>query len=308
MSHDVLVAGEYYVDLIFGGIDRPPGFGDEVIAGSLSVRPGGCYNMALALTRLGVRAAWACDFGTDLFSRLALDAARDDGIDSVAFRRHEGSVQFVTAAFADRTERGFITYRENGVRPPEPRALAELQPRWLLQSYRYTPDWLGFMRAARDAGVRIFGDAAGDRSTLTTAGVRDFIGLCDVFSANEAEALRLTGAMGVGAALDELAALCPAVVIKRGADGAVAIVDGVAYEERAPRVAVVDTVGAGDAFAAGFIAAALRGLPPRERLRMAIACGSLSTTGPGNTTVPTEAQLTAFLARTSERQPDEALT
>lgn len=94
-GYDVLVAGEYYCDLIFAGIDRPPALGDEVIAESLSVRTGGCYNMAVALTRLGVATAWACDFGADLFSRLALEAAKSDGIDPVAFRHQQRSVQMV---------------------------------------------------------------------------------------------------------------------------------------------------------------------------------------------------------------------
>ena len=60
---DVLVAGEYYCDLIFSGLDAPPTLGGEVFARGLTVRPGGCYNIALGLTRLGVRTAWACDFG-----------------------------------------------------------------------------------------------------------------------------------------------------------------------------------------------------------------------------------------------------
>ena len=82
--YDVLVAGEYYCDLIFTGLSTSPAYGEEIIASGLTTRPGGCYNMALGLTRLGLRTAWVSDFGTDLFSRLVLDSARADGIDPVA--------------------------------------------------------------------------------------------------------------------------------------------------------------------------------------------------------------------------------
>lgn len=307
-GYDVLVAGEYYCDLIFAGTERPPRLGDEVIAESLTVRPGGCYNMTLALTRLGIQTAWACDFGTDLFSRLALDAAAADGIDPVAFNELETSARMVTAAFSEGTERGFITYRERDVRPPDGGILVELAPAWLLQSFHYTPEWLDFMRAARRLGVRIFGDCSAGVATLETPGVRDFIALCDVFSPNEAEALALTGAVNVAAALDQLFAIGPSVVIKRGPEGASALIGGVRHDQPAPNLDVVDTVGAGDAFDAGFLAGAVRGFPAEERLRLAVACGSLSTTGPGNMAVPTQAQLAEFLARDHARYRSDALT
>jgi sugar/nucleoside kinase (ribokinase family) len=295
--YDVLVAGEYYCDLIFSGLDATPEYGREIIASGLTTRPGGCYNMALGLTRLGIRTAWASDFGTDLFSRLVLDAAREDDIDPVAFRPLDRPASMVTAAFADARERGFITYRGTDIVPPEAEVVTRLKPRWLLQSFRYTPQWLGFVRHARDKGVRIFGDCSDDGATLDTPGVREFIELCDVFSPNEAEALRLTGAHSTDAALAVLGKITPAVLIKCGANGVRAMIEGTRYAETAPKVEVIDTVGAGDAFAAGYLAGAVWDLPAVERLRMAVACGTLSTLGPGSSANPTAAELKAFAGR-----------
>lgn len=305
-GHDVLIAGEYYCDLIFAGLDALPRLGHEVIAQSLSVRPGGAYTMALGLARLGVNTAWATDFGNDLFSRIVLEQAERDGIDPVAFNHLGRSGQMVTAAFADATERGFITFRETPVSPPRETLLASLSPRWLLQTFRFKPDWLAFMRAAKAHGAKIFGDCSAESATLATPGVREFIGLCDVFSPNEAEALALTGAKDADAALIELAALAPAIIIKRGPDGASAMVDGVRHDCPAMPVAVVDTVGAGDAFAAGFLSAAVRGASIDEQLRVAVACGSLSTTAAGNTACPTTEALTAFLASQTSPSPEPA--
>jgi sugar/nucleoside kinase (ribokinase family) len=294
---DVLVAGEYYCDMIFSGLDAPPSLGGEAFARGLSVRPGGCYNMALGLTRLDVRTAWACDFGTDMFSRLVLEAAAGDGLDPAGFRHVGHSLQRVSAAFSGRGERGFITYREAALRAPDREVVTRLRPKWLLQTFRPEPEWLSFVRDAKSAGVRIFGDCNGEGADLATPGVREFIGLCDVFSPNEAEAMTLTGTVGTEDALARLAGLAPTIVIKRGAHGAIAIANGQRHEQPALPVETVDTVGAGDAFAAGFLAAAVGGAPLDGQLLSAVACGSLSTAGAGNSANPSAGQLRAFMAR-----------
>ena len=78
--------------------------------------------------------------------------------------------------------------------------------------------------------------------------------------------------------------------MKLGVDGARVAVMGdarvsVRHQVRAPSVPgeFVDTVGAGDSLAAGYIAARLRGRPPEECLRIGVANGSASTRGAGGT-------------------------
>ncbi|MEU3604455.1 sugar kinase [Streptomyces sp. NPDC035033] len=62
--------------------------------------------------------------------------------------------------------------------------------------------------------------------------------------------------------------------------------DGVGYLERPPRVDVVSTVGAGDAFAAGFLSATLRGLDLPARLRHGHLMAAAALTSPGDLAVP----------------------
>ena len=298
-SCDVLVVGEYFCDLIFSGLSDVPKPGAEFFADGLTMRPGGCYTSALALTRLGVASAWAADFGTDIFSRIVLSEAERDGIDSRAFHRLDDSAQRVSAAFSHRGERGFISFSETEVTPPDPRLLDRLKPKWLLQTFRFDAEWLDFLLAAKARGIKIFGDCRHGDFDLSTPGVRQFIGLLDVFSPNEAEALALTGKADITSAIEELAAITPTVIVKRGPFGASAIDRGKRVDAPAPVVDVVDTVGAGDAFNAGFLAGTVWGSGLAECVRLAVACGSLSTTGTGSGAVPTAAELASFTARTA---------
>jgi sugar/nucleoside kinase (ribokinase family) len=82
-----------------------------------------------------------------------------------------------------------------------------------------------------------------------------------------------------GALLEKVASLGPReVVLKRGGDGASALVDGELLETQAIRVPVVDTVGAGDAFVAGWLSEWISGAPARQRLRTAVQCGAFACT------------------------------
>ena len=234
--------------------------------------------MAVALTRLGVRTAWACDFGTDLFSRLALEAAESDGIDPVAFRHLERSVQMVSAAFADRRERGFITYREarcpSARDAPPGRAPAALAAPEL-------PLHAGMARLhaggaqARYPHLRRLRGRSGDARHAGRSGIHRALRRVFGERSRSPDPHRAPRASTLLSKCSPTSAL--PIVIKRGA----------AWRDRhdraarstrkpAPRVTVVDTVGAGDAFAAGFIAGALRGLAGRraaadgDRLRLAV--------------------------------------
>jgi sugar/nucleoside kinase (ribokinase family) len=293
---DVLVAGEYYCDLIFSGLPDVPRLGADMFAAGLDVMPGGTYNMVLALKRLGLSAPWACDFGTDLFSRLVLEQAERDGINPMLFNRLDRPVQRVSSAFSKAGERGFISYSETAIVAPDPAVLEKAQPKWLLQTFRFDADWLDFIAAARGRGARVFGDCRYGDFTLAKRDIAEFLGLMDVFSPNEAEALALTGAGDIEEALSQLATLTPAVVIKRGALGASVLARGERFDVPAPAVTVRDTVGAGDAFNAGFLYGAVARRSLQDCVRLAVICGAISTTGPGSSAVPTAASLADYLA------------
>lgn len=85
-------------------------------------------------------------------------------------------------------------------------------------------------------------------------------GRVDILFANEDEALQLTGLSDLDQALATLSAKIATLVVTCGAAGAIAIEEGRRIEiPAAPVAKVVDTTGAGDLFAAGFLAARCRG-------------------------------------------------
>jgi 2-dehydro-3-deoxygluconokinase len=72
------------------------------------------------------------------------------------------------------------------------------------------------------------------------------------------------------------------LVIKRGSQGAAATAAGCTVSTAAVDVPVIDVVGAGDAFVAGYLSAHLDGLPLDERLRRAVLLGAFSVSAQGD--------------------------
>ena len=82
---------------------------------------------------------------------------------------------------------------------------------------------------------------------------------------------------------------------------AVAWIDGKTYSAPTAELDVVDRVGGGDGFAAGFIYGLLSGETPEEALKLGWAHGALLTTFPGDTTMSTLEQVRAFAKGGSAR-------
>lgn len=111
--------------------------------------------------------------------------------------------------------------------------------------------------------------------------LRDVVKHADIVFAGVHEAGLVTGCPGARL-LDDLAALGPStVLLKRGPGGADALIEGRRFSLPAHPARGVDAVGAGDAFAAGYLAALLHGWPPETRMDTATRLGAIAVSTDG---------------------------
>lgn len=132
--------------------------------------------------------------------------------------------------------------------------------------------------AARDAGRKV-AFTLSDAFVIERHGA-DFhamieTGEIDILFANERELAAMTGTENFDRGIEMLAPKLPVLVVTRSEKGAVAVQHGERAEVAAEPIAkVVDTTGAGDLFASGFLFGHVRGRPLGECLRLGAICAS----------------------------------
>jgi sugar/nucleoside kinase (ribokinase family) len=292
---DVVVSGLVFHDLVLG-LPTPPRPGTEVWADDSAESPGGIANFAVALARLGLRTGLVATFGDDdLGNRSWRQLETGEGIDLTHSRKVAGWPTPVTVALAYDNDRALVT---RGTTPPlSADELLTTPPIAKAVAAHIGPwpnDWLA---KAKAAGSLVFADVGWDPSEQWDPGVLDQLEHCDVFLPNAGEAMAYTRTTTPAEALHRLAERVPVVVVSDGSNGALAI-DARSGEQLAVPafpVKAVDTTGAGDVFAAGFIAATLWELSLAERVRFASLVAALSVTRLGGAdAAPTWAEIEAW--------------
>jgi sugar/nucleoside kinase (ribokinase family) len=130
---------------------------------------------------------------------------------------------------------------------------------------------------AHKVGASTSLDPGWDPGGAWADGLGDALDAVDVFLPNASEACGFAGLQDPAAALDALAERVETVVVKLGAEGAIARRGDETASADAPSVAAVDATGAGDSFNAGFLRGLGGGRLLEQALRLGVACGSLST-------------------------------
>ncbi|HEY4568383.1 MAG TPA: PfkB family carbohydrate kinase [Kribbella sp.] len=305
---DVLVSGLVFQDLVLG-LPTAPRPGIEVWATESHESPGGIANFAVALSRLGLRTGMAAAFGADdLGDRVWRRLADDEGIDLTLSRRLAGWQTPLTVALAYDDDRALVTRGSDPLlsadelitTPPAARAVAAHIGPW-------RNEWLA---KAKAAGSVVFADVGWDPTEQWDPAVLDQLEHCDVFLPNAEEAMNYSRTDSPEQALRRLADQVPLVVVSNGAAGALALDASTGEQVAVPAypVAAADTTGAGDVFAAGFIAATLWELPLEQRLRFAALTAALSVTRLGGAdAAPRWADLAAWQAAHPEDHHLQAL-
>jgi sugar/nucleoside kinase (ribokinase family) len=138
-------------------------------------------------------------------------------------------------------------------------------------------------KAMKSAGLTTSLDTNDDPDDRWRDGLLETLPFVDVFLPNEREACRIAGSDDVEEAVAWLAQRVPLVVMKWGKRGAIAQRGDQRVTSAACNVEVVDAVGAGDSFDAGFLSQYVRGKQLSECLAAGNRSGAFSTTQPGGT-------------------------
>lgn len=305
-SLPLTLVGELNVDLLLTGLNAFPQLGREVVGTNFEIALGSASAIfASGMARLGHPIKFYSKIGDDEFGRFCCAAFKRIGIPTGNVMISQSSRTGVTIALSTAGDRALATYLG---------AISELSCADLpadaldgsshlhLTSYflqhGLRPGFAQLFRDAHERGATTSFDPNSDPAEAWSAEIWEVIAETDILFVNEGEAPSLTRENNVDDALARLAQKVPCAVIKLGAKGALASANGEVIRVPAFPVTPVDTTGAGDSFAAGFVHAHLLGGDLRDCLMAGSACGALSTLKAGGTAgQPTQEELSAFIAQ-----------
>lgn len=303
---DVCSVADLCADLLLAG-DVVPRFGQvEQLIDDYGLEVGGSATIfASQFARLGGRAGLIGAVGDDTLGRAIGEKLATLGVDvrRVA-RRTDLKTGLGVSLVKPDGDRAMLTYL-GSIHAARAADLTDdllatcrhwhLASLFLLDPLR--DQWRGWLERCRTAGLTTSLDTNWDPAERWE-GVAELLPLVDVFLPNDAEALAITGARDVHAAGEQLSSHGSLVVIKRGSEGALAFqgrgrdegrppgrppghwqIEAVPSGSAPPKI--VDTVGAGDNFDAGFLRAWLLGREIEACLALATRCAVASLAAAG---------------------------
>jgi 2-dehydro-3-deoxygluconokinase len=304
----VLTLGETMV--LLHPVDAGPLRASRRLAVSVA---GADSNFAIAMARLGWPAIWLSAVSQDQLGDLVVEMIGGAGVDVSRVRRDPDRPTGVLVKLRDEGQTRVVYYRRGS-------AASAFDPDWLEPSLFETAAVLhlngvtcalspacaaSVVRAVAlanryhvpvslDLNLRL---QLWDIERARTA-LMPLLPQVDIVLGTEEELLALSGRPALEEALTTIAAAGPAVVVaKRGPHGAAALAGGKRCDHPGfIPPAVIDEVGAGDGFAAGFVSAYLRGATVEEALRHGNLVGAAAVTVADDVSgYPTQAQLETWL-------------
>ena len=278
---DILVAGEINPDLILSG-NVIPEFGqvEKIVDAAALTIGSSSVIFACGAARLGLKVAFIGVCADDVFGRFMLDEMSKLNVDvNNVIVRKDGQTGLSVILNQD-ADRAILTH---------PGLIAELQASDIADSLlaqarhlhvasyflqtKLQSDLPALFKRAHALGLSTSLDTNYDPSEKWM-GFDELLAVTNVFLPNETEAKSLTGAENVEEAANRLGSKVEALAIKLGKEGALGILGSQKVHAGSIPVKVVDTVGAGDSFDAGFIYGYLNGWELKKSLQLACVCGA----------------------------------
>lgn len=286
---DILVAGEINPDLILAGDVKPEFNQVEKLIDSAALTIGSSSAIfSCGAARLDLKIAFIGVCGKDVFGRFMLDEMQKRNVDvsNVIVRDGQTGLSVILSTGTDRailTHMGLISALQASDIPD---ALLRQTRHLHVASYflqtNLQPSLPDLFRRARELGLTTSLDTNYDPSEKWI-GFDELLSVTNVFLPNEKEAKSLSEKMDIDLAAEELGGRVDMLAIKLGPDGALGVSASKKVRVTSIPVKVMDTVGAGDSFNAGFLYGYLHKWDLEKALRLACICGALSTQKAGGT-------------------------
>ncbi len=289
---DVTIAGELNLDLILYGLpdDLPPE--RELMTDRMMLTLGASSAIvAHNLAALGSRVGFQSRIGDDSLGAIALERLSQSGVDISHVRRVPGSTKSGLSVILQRRDwRTILTYAGTIVEL----TLRDLDFDFLTDSRHFhlssfylqkglTPQIPELFNKIKAAGLTVSLDTNDDPDDRWGGSLMDALKYVDVFLPNEREAMKVAHTGDLDSAIGKLSEIVPVVAVKLGQDGAMVRRGTEVIKSPAMRIDLVDPVGAGDSFDAGFLHEFVRGADLRTCLASGNRAGAFSTTRPGGT-------------------------
>jgi sugar/nucleoside kinase (ribokinase family) len=292
-TFDVIVIGELNVDLILNQIESFPEMGKEKIAQQMTLTLGSSSAIfASNLSSLGAKVAFLGKIGTDSFADLVISSLQAKKVDTSMIIQDESLATGATIVLNFGNDRAMVTHPGamdhlsiNDISKEQLKKARHLHFSSYFLQPKMKPDIGKLFKHAKELGLTTSFDAQWDPAEKWDLDLPNVLPYVDVFLPNEVEALHLTGQKTLSAALDKLAKLGNIIVVKLGEKGSISRQGDSIFEAEAfLNKNVVDAIGAGDSFNAGFIAKFVQGKAVKECQIFGNLMGAINTTQPGGTT------------------------
>ena len=289
---DVVVVGELNVDLILNSIDSFPEMGKEKIAKDMTLTLGSSSAIfASNLSALGAKVTFVGKIGEDAFGSLVKESlqAKNVNTDFLLISKKLNTGATIVLNYSE--DRAMVTY---------PGAMEDLTIKNINEEVITSAKHLHFssfflqpgmqsglfklFKMAKENGLTTSLDIQWDPKEDWNFNYNEVLPFVDVFLPNEQEAILLTGEKELDKAISKLTPFAKCVVVKLGSKGSViATYRKSVFKESYLNDDVVDAIGAGDSFNAGFIFKFINGNDIEECQRFGNLMGAINTTAAGGT-------------------------
>jgi sugar/nucleoside kinase (ribokinase family) len=289
---DVTIAGELNLDLILYGLPEQLLPERELLADRMMLTLGSSSAIvAHNLSALGSRVGFQSRIGDDPLGKIALERLGNGGVEVAKVRVVPGATTTgLTVILHHEQWRNILTYAGTiGELTWDDLDLDYLADsrHFHLSSYYLQrglrPRVAELFQRLRSKGLTISLDTNDDPDDRWEGGLHELLQHVDIFLPNEREARKAAGTEDLEEAIGKLSKLVPLVVVKLGRQGSLAQRGAERFTAPAKELTLVDTVGAGDSFDAGFLHEYVRASSLEKCLASGNATGALSTTRPGGT-------------------------